>query len=161
MSKPVSQVLRLYAAVEQLDYLPRLVARVCVGLMFFGGALHKAANLNDFVMYFQSLHIPAAAIQAPFVVGVEFLGGLALMLGLAMRPAAVMLAGTMVVALFTAAIPEHNIHGNWKGLLDFLYLPELLLLLILGWLAVAGAGRASLDFILRQKFAGSSGAGDR
>ena len=88
MSKPISQVLRLYAAIEQLDYLPRLIARLCVGLMFFGGALHKAANLNDFVMYFQSLHIPAAAIQAPFVVGVEFLGGLALMLGLALRPAA-------------------------------------------------------------------------
>jgi len=161
MSKPISQILRLYAALEQLDYLPRLVARLCVGLMFFGGALHKAANLNDFVMYFQSLNIPAAAIQAPFVVGVEFLGGLALMLGLLMRPAAVMLAGTMVVAILTAAIPEHKIHANWKGLLDFLYLPELLLLLLLGWLAVAGAGRASLDYILRQRFAGKAGPDKR
>ena len=79
------------------------------------------------------------------------------MLGLLMRPAAVMLAGTMVVALFTAAIPEHNIHANWKGLLDFLYLPELLLLLLLGWLAVAGAGRASLDYILRPRLAGETG----
>jgi len=160
MNKLMSRVLRLYVVIEQLDYLPRLIARVCVGLMFFGGALHKAANLNDFVMYFQSLHIPAAAIQAPFVVGVEFFGGLALMLGLLMRPAAVMLAGTMVVALATAAIPEHNIHANWKGLLDFLYLPELLLLLLLGWLAVAGAGRASLDFILRQGLAGKTGPVD-
>lgn len=151
MTRLATQILRIYAMIERLDYLPRLVARLCVGLMFFGGALHKAANLNDFISYFESLHIPAAAIQAPFVVAVEFFGGLALMLGLAMRPAAVMLAGTMVVAIITAAIPEHHIAATWKGLLDFLYLPELLLLLLLGWLAVAGAGRASVDYFLRQR----------
>ena len=161
MNKLAAQILRVYQTVEQLEFVPRLVARLCVGLMFLGGALHKAGNLSDFVMYFESLHIPAASIQAPFVVGVEFFGGLALMLGLVTRPAAVMLAGTMVVALATAAIPEHRIHVDWNGLLDLLYLPELLLLLILGWLAVAGAGRASIDYALRQGMAGQSGMGGR
>lgn len=155
MNKLATQILRVYTTAEQLEFLPRLAARLCMGLMFLGGALHKAANLSDFVAYFQSLHIPAAAIQAPFVVAVEFFGGLFLMLGLLTRPAAVMLAGTMVVALATAAIPEHHIQANWKGLLEFLYLPELLLLLLLGWLAVAGAGRASVDHVLRQRLAKS------
>jgi putative oxidoreductase len=148
----VQRILRLYASLERLEWLPRLAARIGVGLMFLGGAIHKAGNLGEFVEYFRSLGIPAPALQAPFVVAVELLGGLALMIGLATRPAAVMLAGTMVVALGTAAVPEHHIHANWKGLLDFLYLPEWLLLLLLAWLAVAGAGRASLDHGLRARF---------
>ena len=63
-------------------------------------------------------HIPLAAQQAPFVVAVEMFGGLGLMLGLGTRIAAMMLSGTMVVALATAAIPDHKIGANWKGLLD-------------------------------------------
>jgi putative oxidoreductase len=144
-------ILRLYRTLDGLDWVPRLVARLGVGLMFFGGALRKATHLSEFVAYFRSLHIPAPAAQAPFVVGVELVGGLCLMFGFATRIAAVMLAGTMVVALATAAVPEHHIHATWRGLLEFLYLPEWLLLVLLGWLAVAGAGRASVDYRLRQR----------
>ena len=35
--------------------------------------------------------------------------------------------------------------ASWHGLLEFLYLPEVLLFLLLASLVVAGAGRASLD----------------
>ncbi len=131
--------------------LPPLMARLGVGLMFLGGAVHKATHLADFVAYFESLHIPLARMQAPFVVAVELVGGLALMMGVATRVAALLLSGTMVVALFTAAIPDHKIHANWKGLLDFLYLPEWLILTLLVWLVVQGAGKLSVDFVLRQK----------
>jgi putative oxidoreductase len=151
MKQLLSRILSIYAMLERADFVPRLLARLCVGLMFLGGALHKATHLDEFIAYFQTLHIPAPALQAPFVVAVEGFGGLFLMLGLFTRPAAVLLSGTMVVALATAAIPDHHIHANWKGLLEFLYLPETLLLLILGWLLFAGAGRASLDHLLRQK----------
>jgi hypothetical protein len=63
-----------------------------------------------------------------------------------------MLAGTMVVAIATAGIPEHHIHANWRGLLDFLFLSEWLLLCLLGWLMVVGAGRASVDYAFRRQF---------
>lgn len=151
MKQLISRVLSVYSMLERAEFLPRLAARLCVGLMFLGGAVKKGQNLSDFIEYFKSLHIPAPELQAPFVVGVEFFGGLALMLGLLTRPAAFLLSGTMVVALATAAIPDHKIQANWKGLLEFLYLPETLLLLILGWLLFAGAGRISLDHHLRQK----------
>ena len=85
------------------------------------------------------------------LIAVEFLGGLLLMIGLATRPAALLLSGTMVVALATAAIPDHKIHANWRGLLDFLYLPEWLLLCLLGWLIFVGAGKLSLDHGLRRR----------
>jgi putative oxidoreductase len=149
MNKLLERVLAVYRLLEKLEGLPKLMARVGVGLMFFGGAVHKATHLSDFVAYFESLHIPLAAQQAPFVVAVEMFGGLALMLGLGTRIAAMMLSGTMVVALATAAIPDHKIGANWKGLLDFLYLPEWLILTLLVWLIVAGAGRYSVDVSLR------------
>lgn len=149
MNKLLERVLAVYQLLGKLEGFPKLIARVGVGLMFFGGALHKATHLSEFVAYFESLHIPLAAQQAPFVIAVEMFGGLALMLGLGTRIAAMMLSGTMVVALATAAIPEHKIGATWKGLLDFLYLPEWLILTLLLWLVFAGAGRYSVDVPLR------------
>jgi len=150
MKQLLGRILDGYKLLERLKELPPLLVRLGVGLMFFGGALHKATHLAEFVAYFESLHIPAAHLQAPFVISVELLGGIALILGVATRLASLLLSGTMVVALATAAIPDHKIHATWKGLLDLLYLPEWLLLLLLGWLLIAGAGRLSLDFYLRQ-----------
>src|SRR5262249_7225058 len=59
--------------------------------------------------------------------------------------AAVMLGGVMTVAIVTAAVPEKHITASWHGLLEFFYLPEVLLFLLLAWLIFAGPGRASLD----------------
>lgn len=150
MNQILGRILQGLKLLERGSALPPLIIRIGVGLMFLGGALHKATHLSEFVAYFEQLHIPAASLQAPFVVAVELLGGLALMLGVGTRIAAAMLSGTMVVALATAAIPEHKIHANWRGLLDFLYLPEWLLLCLLGSLIIAGAGRLSMDYFLRQ-----------
>jgi putative oxidoreductase len=152
LNRVAGQVLRLFAGLTSADWTARLVVRLGVGLMFFGGALKKVANLDDFVAYFASLGIPLPGLQAPLVATIELLGGIALMVGLATRPAALTLAGTMVVALLTAAIPEHHISFGWQGLLDFLYLPEFLLLVLLVWLAMAGAGKASVDEVLRRRF---------
>jgi uncharacterized membrane protein YphA (DoxX/SURF4 family) len=51
----------------------------------------------------------------------------------------------MMVAIVMATVPEKHITANWHGLLEFFYLPEVLLLLLLAWLVFAGPGRASLD----------------
>jgi uncharacterized membrane protein YphA (DoxX/SURF4 family) len=56
-----------------------------------------------------------------------------------------MLCGVMTVAIVTAAAPEKHITATRHGLLEFLYLPEVLLLLLLAWLVFAGPGRASVD----------------
>jgi len=143
-------VSRLYRRLDGLEWLWRLVVRVGVGLMFFGSGLGKLGKLDSFVQYFRSLHIPAPQVQAPMVALIELGAGALIVLGLVTRPAAVLLSGVMVVALLTAAIPDHHVTATWKGLLDFLYLPEWLLLLLLVWLMVAGAGRASLDARLRR-----------
>ena len=151
MSTPAARVYALYAWLDGREWIVRLAIRLGVGVMFFGSGLGKLGKLSGLIQYFRSLGIPYPEIQAPFVATTELVCGLLLMLGLATRPAALMLCGVMSVALVTAAVPEKHIAANWKGLLEFFYLPEVLLLLLLLSLVVAGAGRASLDARLARR----------
>jgi putative oxidoreductase len=63
------------------------------------GKLHNLAKITGF---FASLGIPFPAFNAHFVSGLEFFGGLLLILGLASRLTGLLLAGNMFVAYWTA-----------------------------------------------------------
>ena len=152
---------RLYSRLNDAEWVAQLVVRLSVGIEFFGSGLGKLGKLPGLVQYFRSLGIPAPEIQAPFVASVEFLCGTLLVVGLATRPAALMLCGVMVVAIVTAAVPEHHIQASWHGLLELFYLPEWCLLLLLGWLVLAGPGRASLDAWLTARSLPSARLHDR
>ena len=141
----------LYAWLDRQEWIVRLVIRLGVGVMFFGSGLGKLGKLSGLTEFFRSLGIPYPEIQAPFVATTEFVCGALVILGLATRPAALMLCGVMTVAIVTAAAPEKHITATWHGLLDFFYLPEVLLLLLLAALVVKGAGRASLDAWLARR----------
>ena len=52
--------------------------------------------------FFASLGIPFPAFNAHFIAGLEFFGGLLLILGLASRLTGLLLAGNMLVAYWTA-----------------------------------------------------------
>jgi len=138
-------VTRLYARLDGIEWVARLVVRIAVGLEFFGSGLGKLGKLSGLIQYFRSLGIPAPEILAPFVASTELVCGALIVMGLLTRPAAAMLCGVMTVAIVTAAVPEKHITASWHGLLEFFYLPEVLLLLLLAWLVFAGPGRASLD----------------
>ena len=77
----------------------------------------------------------------------EFFGGLALILGLLTRPAALVSAFTMVVALFSAHI------GNGLFMSNNGYEYALTLLAATLALAIQGAGTLSLDSALRNRLA--------
>ena len=87
----------------------------------------------------ESLGLTPATLMAALSGGAEFFGGLALVIGLLVRPAAVALIGLLVVAIFSVHI--HN------GLFMQNNGYEFALALLGGALAVLfeGAGRASLD----------------
>jgi putative oxidoreductase len=148
MARSAQLVDRLYSRLDGFEWLWRLIVRLSVGLEFFGSGLGKLGKLPGFVQYFRSLGIPYPEVQAPFVASVELVCGTLLIVGLATRPAALMLCGVMTVALVTAAAPEHHVTATWHGLLEFFYLAEWCLLLLLGWLVLAGPGRASLDAVV-------------
>ncbi len=63
------------------------------------GKLHTLAKITD---YFASLNIPFPAANAHFVAGLEFFGGLLLIVGLGTRLVGLLLAGNMLVAYWTA-----------------------------------------------------------
>ena len=138
-------VTRLYARLDGQQWIARLVVRIAVGLEFFGSGLGKLGKLSGLIQYFRSLGIPAPEIHAPFVASIELVCGALIAVGLATRPAALMLCGVMTVAIATAAAPEKHITASWHGVLEFFYLPEVLLFLLLAWLISAGPGRASVD----------------
>jgi putative oxidoreductase len=130
---------------RRLAWLPPLLARLALGVVFVQTGWGKLHSLDQVTAFFQSLGIPAAAIQAPFVAGVEFVGGLLVLVGLGTRLAAVPLAGTMVVAILTAQLK--NVHGVG----DFLGLLEVAYLVLFVYLAVGGPGALSIDHLIARR----------
>lgn len=126
----------------RLAWLPPLLARVTVGLVFVTTGWGKLQNLDRVIAFFQSLGIPAPEYQAPFVAATELTCGLLLVAGLGTRFAAVPLVVTMLVAIRTA------LWGELEGTIDLFGREEYLFIVLLAWLAVAGAGAVSLDAIV-------------
>ena len=86
--------------------------------------------------------IPAPEILTPFVSGVEFVGGLLLLLGLLTRFAAVPLMIVMVVAIIAAK------RGDIDSLETLLGFEEVSYFVMFAWLAIAGPGPVSLDHLI-------------
>lgn len=101
--KPTIQMYRRIGVAFSLLQSPMLLAvRLYWGFQFAQtgwGKLHNLAKITDF---FASLSVPFPAFNAHFVSGLEFVGGILLMLGLFSRPIALLLAGNMLVAYWTA-----------------------------------------------------------
>jgi len=133
---------RVLSVSRRLAWLPPLLARVSVGLVFVTAGWGKLQNLDRVIGFFRSLGIPAAEYQAPFVAATELSCGLLLVAGLATRFAAVPLVITMFVAIRAA------LWADLEGAIDLFGREEYLFIVLLAWLAVAGAGTVSLDAIL-------------
>ena len=82
--------------------------RITVGVVFMGTGWTKLQNLPAITRNFTALGIPAPEILTPFVSGVEFVGGILLLLGLLTRFAAVPLMIVMVVAIIAAKARRHR-----------------------------------------------------
>ena len=79
-----------------------LAVRLYWGWQFAQNGWAKLHHLSKITEYFTSLGVPFPAFNAPFVSGVEFLGGILLILGLCARPVGLMLAIDMLVAYWSA-----------------------------------------------------------
>jgi len=93
-------------------------------------------------------HIPFPHGNAIFVSLVEFLCGAGLALGLLMPFCALVLAVTMIVAIATNRAHSIQSSGLLAWLDDFLYLPEVLYVMILVWLIFSGPGRYNIDGLI-------------
>jgi putative oxidoreductase len=123
-----------------------LVVRLYWGWQFVVSGWAKMHNGPRFTAYLASINIPFPAASAHFVAGVEFFGGLLLILGLASRLTGLILAGNMLVAYWTA---DH------EALLSFFSDPdkftsaaEITFLMAALVILVFGPGMFSLDALL-------------
>jgi putative oxidoreductase len=136
---------RLLAISARLAWLPPLLARVVLGVVFVRtgwGKLHSLASVEQF---FAQLGIPAPGFHAALVGAIELGGGALLLAGLGTRLAALPLAATMVVATATAQWPAA------ASVLDLTATIELAYLALLVWLAIAGPGAAALDHLVARR----------
>jgi putative oxidoreductase len=136
---------RLRHTADRLSFIGPTLARLTVGLVFIGTGWGKLHNLGDVTDFFASLHIPAPGFNARLAAATELFGGIAVLVGLGTRLAALPLAFTMLVAIVTAK------RGDITGLTSLVGLEEWSYLVFFVWLAVAGAGRLSLDALLRRR----------
>lgn len=128
-----------------IEWAGPLVARLVVGYTFMITGWGKLQNLDRITDYFTELGIPFPHILTPFVSGWECIGGLLLILGLMTRISGGALAVIMVVAILSAQASD--VHS----LADLLGLEEATYFAVFTWLAIGGAGKASLDYLLERR----------
>jgi putative oxidoreductase len=71
--------------------LALLVGRVAIAALFLPSGFSKLANLQAFIYNIDGRHVPLPEVLAPLGAMVEFLGGFALLLGVQVRLASVLL----------------------------------------------------------------------
>ena len=121
------------------------VLRIFVGIIFAAHGSQKlfgwfgGGGLAGTAQWMESIGLAPGMLMAVLAGGTEFLGGLALIVGLLARPAALGLSFTLLVAIFSVHI--HN--GLFMANNGY----EFALALLGGTLAVLfeGAGKLSLD----------------
>ncbi|GLX88441.1 DoxX family protein [Pseudomonas weihenstephanensis] len=121
------------------------VLRIFVGIIFAAHGSQKlfgwfgGGGLAGTAQWMESIGLAPGTLMALLSGGTEFFGGLALIIGLLARPAALGLSFTLLVAIFTV----HISHGLFMANNGY----EFALALLGGTLAVLieGAGKASLD----------------
>lgn len=114
------------------------VLRLFVGAVFIAhGALKLFAGLSGFTLFLIQVGVPSARIMAPVVASIEFLGGVALVLGLGTRTAAILLSAVMIVAMVTVTL-KAGFSGGYD--LNLALLGGLLALLLAGPGKIAHGG---------------------
>lgn len=93
-------------------------------------------------------HVPFPKFNTIFVSIAELLFGALLVIGALTPLACVMLSSVMIAAIATTAIRNIKATSPLGWFSEFLYLPEVLLLVILLWLFLSGPGWFSVDDLL-------------
>jgi putative oxidoreductase len=129
-----------------LGWLAPLFARITVGWVFLLSGWGKLYNLPQVTENFIGWGIPFPHFFTPLTSGIEFFGGLFLLLGLLTRISAGALGITMIVAIKAAKWGDVDSLETLLGFDEFEYLALFL------WLAIAGPGFLSIDYWLLRRF---------
>lgn len=130
---------------SHMQWLGPLIARLVVGEIFITAGWGKLQNLEQVTENFISWGIPFPHILTPFTAGAEFVCGILILIGLFTRISSGILGVIMIVAIKSA------LWENVDSLDTLLGFSETAYFAIFFWLAIAGAGKASIDHLLTRK----------
>lgn len=125
-----------------LEWAGPLLARLVTGEIFIVSGWGKLQNLEAITENFIGWGIPFPHLLTPFVSGAEFVCGILLVLGLFTRISAGALGVIMIVAIKSALWEQVDSLDTLLGFSETAYLA------LFFWLAIAGAGKLSLDHYL-------------
>jgi len=132
-----------------LSHFLLLAMRLFWGYSFFQGGLGKLQNIKPVIKFLESLDIPWPEFSAYLIGGVECIGGLMLLVGLASRFVSIPLAVIMIVAIFTAHYEAlEGILDNPQRFINQLPFNYLLTCLVV---LSFGPGVFSLDYLIGRK----------
>lgn len=145
----------LLNTLHQWEWIGVVLARLSVGLLFAvsgGGKLFVPARRQQMRETVHQAGLPVPEASALLLSSVEFAFGALLIVGFLTPLCCLMLSGVMVGALSTIIVPgiKANSVIGWLG--EFLYLPEVLYLVILVWLLFSGPGWLSVDHLLLSSY---------
>lgn len=131
-----------------------LILRIALGLIFLAHGSQKMLGwfggygwAGTMGFFTQTMHIPA--FLAAVAILTEFFGGLAIILGVLTRPAALGLSITMLVAMFKVSLPNGfflDLQGPKDGI-EY----SLILLCVALYFVIRGAGQISLDKVISDR----------
>jgi putative oxidoreductase len=125
-----------------LTWAGPLVVRIVVGWVFMWTGWQKLHFLPRMVENFREWGIPAPEVLTPFASGMEFVGGLLLLVGLLTRFISVPMMIIMLVAITSAK------WGDVDSLQTLLGFEEVSYFVMFAWLGIAGPGPVSLDHLV-------------
>lgn len=116
----------LLNSTRAVDFLGPLALRLYLAPIFILAGSNKLAHVEDVAWWFESLGLPAPELMVYLAGLTEFVGGFALLAGLAVRWMAIPLMFTMVVAATTHwdngwhALPETELTVPWEWKMDMI-----------------------------------------
>jgi putative oxidoreductase len=126
-----------------------LAVRLYWGWQFAQTGWGKLHNISKITGFFASLNIPFPSISAHFISGLEFAGGILLILGLGSRLIGLLLAANMLVAYWTA---DHEALTSIISDPGKFYVADPYTFLFAALMAfIFGAGVFSIDALLAQR----------
>jgi putative oxidoreductase len=141
---------------RSLEEFGILLARISLGVFFAISGGNKLFVAKQHQIMYETIvdaGIPFPHLMTYFVSSVEFACGCLLLIGLLSSLCCVALIFDMIVAIVTvqlATITKALSFIDWLD--DFLYLPEVMYIIIFLWLISSGPGRLSIDHWLAGRF---------
>ena len=131
--------------VQKLNDLALLFLRLILAYGFYEPVMNKIGNVNAIGEWFASMNYPLPLLNAYLATATELAGVILLILGLGTRLISIPLMIVMLVAIFTVHIGNGFAAGDNGFEIPFYYF------LMLFALMAFGAGKYSIDYILKKK----------